>query len=101
MTIHLDFAAARAAVAPFVINTPLLLDPWLTSRVGRDTYLKLENLQTTGSFKVRGAANHIVNLTHVKGMRRYDERRLSVSLADGTTLVASRSGSQRLRELMD
>ena len=63
MTIHLDFAAARAAVAPFVINTPLLLDPWLTSRVGHDTYLKLENLQTTGSFKVRGAANHIVQLT--------------------------------------
>ena len=63
MTFHLDFAAARQAVEPFVINTPLLRDPWLTSRLGRDTYLKLENLQTTGSFKVRGAANRIVNLT--------------------------------------
>ena len=71
MTIHLDFAAARPAVAPFVVNTPLLLDPWLTSRVGRDTYLKLENLQTTGSFKVRGAANRIVHLTQ-------RERRLGV-----------------------
>ena len=63
MAIPLDFTAARRAVAPFVIDTPLLLDAWLTSRVGRDTYLKLENLQTTGSFKVRGAANRIVNLT--------------------------------------
>lgn len=63
MTLPLDFAAASRAVEPFAINTPLLWDPWLTSRVGRDTFLKLENLQTTGSFKVRGAANRIVNLT--------------------------------------
>jgi threonine dehydratase len=63
MVLHLDFAAARRAVEPYVINTPLLLDPWLTSRVGRDTYLKLENLQITGSFKVRGAVNRMLNLT--------------------------------------
>lgn len=63
MAFHFDFAAARRTVEPFVLDTPLLFDPWLTSRVGRDTYLKLENLQTTGSFKVRGAANRIVNLT--------------------------------------
>ena len=71
MVFSLDFIAARRSVEPFVINTPLLWDPQLTSRLGRDTYLKLENLQTTGSFKVRGAANRIVNLTK-------RERRLGV-----------------------
>ena len=69
MTINLDFAAARAATAAFVINTPLLWDPWLTDRLGRDTYLKLENLQTTGSFKVRGAANRMVSLTEAERRR--------------------------------
>jgi len=58
-----DFTATRRAIEPFVIHTPLLWHPELTSRLGRDTYLKLENLQTTGSFKVRGAANRISNLT--------------------------------------
>ena len=56
-------SSARRAIAPFAVNTPLLWDPWLTSRVGRATYLKLENLQTTGSFKVRGAANRLMSLT--------------------------------------
>lgn len=67
----LDFVTARRSVAPFVIDTPLLWDPRLTTQLGRDTYLKLENLQTTGSFKVRGAANRMVNLTE-------SERRLGV-----------------------
>ncbi len=69
MATHLDFAAACRTTAPFVINTPLLWDPWLTAKVGNDTYLKLENLQTTGSFKVRGAANRIVNLTQSERRR--------------------------------
>jgi threonine dehydratase len=63
MAYSFDFVAARRAVEPFVIRTPLLWDPWLTSRSGRATYLKLENLQTTGSFKVRGAANRILSLS--------------------------------------
>ena len=63
MATSLDFAAACRTTAPFVVNTPLLWDAWLTAKIGNDTYFKLENLQTTGSFKVRGAANRIVNLT--------------------------------------
>lgn len=65
-----DFSAgARRAVAPFVIDTPLLWDPLLTARLGRDVYLKLENLQITGSFKVRGAANRMVHLTEPERAR--------------------------------
>lgn len=44
--------------------------------------------------------SHLVNLDDVRELTRYDERRLSVRLKDGTTLVASRAGSRKLRELI-
>jgi DNA-binding LytR/AlgR family response regulator len=43
---------------------------------------------------------HIVNLDHVSAIRPYDERRLSIRFADGTEVVASRAGSQSLREMV-
>jgi two-component system LytT family response regulator len=43
---------------------------------------------------------HIVNLDHVSAIRPYDERRLSVRFADGSEVVASRTGSQSLREMV-
>lgn len=43
---------------------------------------------------------HIVNLDHVSAIRPYDERRLSVRFADGSEVVASRAGSQTLREMV-
>ncbi len=43
---------------------------------------------------------HIVNLDHVSAIRPYDERRLSVRFADGSEVVASRAGSQQLREMV-
>jgi len=48
---------------------------------------------------VRVHRAHLVNLGHVVSIRRYDERRLSLRLDDGSTLVASRRGSQALREM--
>ena len=44
---------------------------------------------------------HLVNLSHVVSIRRYDERRLTLRLDDDSTIVASRRGSLALRELMD
>ena len=49
---------------------------------------------------VRVHRSHIVNLAHVVSIRRYDERRLDVRLADDSSVVASRQGSKSLRELM-
>ena len=43
---------------------------------------------------------HIVNLDHVSSIRQYDERRLAVRFADGSEVVASRAGSQSLREMV-
>jgi two-component system LytT family response regulator len=50
---------------------------------------------------VRVHRAHLVNLAHVVGIRRYDERRLVISLDDDSTIVASRRGSRSLRDLMD
>jgi two-component system LytT family response regulator len=43
--------------------------------------------------------SHIVNLDHVKQMRRYDERRLVITVDGGTEIVASRRASEELRRL--
>ncbi|QEL82850.1 bifunctional threonine ammonia-lyase/L-serine ammonia-lyase TdcB (plasmid) [Bacillus sp. JAS24-2] len=44
-------------------KTPLVKSFYLTSKTGGEVYLKLENMQLTGSFKFRGAFNKISNLT--------------------------------------
>ncbi|SMC25836.1 L-threonine ammonia-lyase [Desulfacinum hydrothermale DSM 13146] len=43
-----------------IIRTPLVFSPTLSRMFGADMYLKLENLQKTGSFKVRGATYKIL-----------------------------------------
>jgi two-component system LytT family response regulator len=42
---------------------------------------------------------HIVNLDAVREMRPYDERRLAITLKDGSVIVASRAASEELRRL--
>ena len=46
-----------------VVRTPLVPSPVLTERVGAEVRLKLETVQPTGSFKVRGAASRILALS--------------------------------------
>lgn len=58
-----DIAEAARAVAGTVRRTPLLLCEELSERLGCALHLKLETLQRTGSFKLRGAANRIRLLT--------------------------------------
>jgi threonine dehydratase len=45
----------REAVSRHTRRTPLLRSERLSARAGGDVYLKCENLQATGSFKIRGA----------------------------------------------
>ena len=49
--------AARERIAGVAVRTPLV--PLETGNGGQEVYLKLENLQPIGSFKLRGAANAI------------------------------------------
>ncbi len=53
-----DIRAAREAIAGMAIRTPLV-----RLNTGDQIYLKLENLQPIGSFKIRGAANAIAHMT--------------------------------------
>lgn len=54
-----DIQGARERGAGLVKVTPLDLSATFSAMCGRQIYLKLENLQKTGSFKVRGALNKI------------------------------------------
>jgi threonine dehydratase len=55
-------ARARAAVVDVVKRTPVLPSLTLSERTGADVWLKAENLQRTGSFKIRGALNRLAAL---------------------------------------
>lgn len=50
---------------------------------------------------VRVHRSHLVGLRHLSAVRRYDERRLELVLANGSRVVASRQGSRALRDLMN
>jgi len=58
-----DFYLARRRIAPMIRRTPLVAAPDLSARVGAEVRCKLETLQQTGSFKVRGAANALLQLS--------------------------------------
>ncbi len=51
-----DIYLARGRIAGLARHTPLEPSPWL----GNGAYLKLENWQHTGSFKLRGALNRLL-----------------------------------------
>ncbi len=57
-----QIAEADARIRPHVRETPLLHSPALSEATGADVWLKCENLQVTGSFKVRGATNRLLTL---------------------------------------
>jgi threonine dehydratase len=54
--------AAEQQLRPHVRETPLVPSAALSERAGAEVWLKCENLQVTGSFKVRGATNRLLNL---------------------------------------
>jgi threonine dehydratase len=58
-----DVLRARERIAPIARRTPLIHSAALSERAGTSVYLKLENIQETGSFKIRGAANRMLQLT--------------------------------------
>lgn len=60
-----DVLQARRRLLGLTYVTPCVRSTWLSRKIGRDVYLKLENVQITGSFKVRGALNKLQLLTHL------------------------------------
>jgi threonine dehydratase len=57
-----DVLRARDVIAPYLTPTPLLNHPLLSACVGTDTFVKLENMQDIGAFKIRGAINLLASL---------------------------------------
>jgi threonine dehydratase len=64
-TTDVAIAAVDAAnrIGTLIRETPLDHSPRFSALAGTEVYFKLENLQYTGSFKLRGAANRLMTLT--------------------------------------
>jgi threonine dehydratase len=58
-----DVAAAHARIAPHIVRTPMLRHRLLDQRSGGVVLIKPEPLQRTGSFKLRGATNAVLQLS--------------------------------------
>jgi threonine dehydratase len=65
------FEVARDILKDFITPTPLVRNEWLSKKYNCNLYLKLENLQPVGSFKLRGATNFMSQMTE-------NERKLGV-----------------------
>jgi threonine dehydratase len=58
-----DIETARQAIGDAIDPTPCKYSGFLSHLTGAEIYLKLENLQNTGSFKIRGALNKLSTLS--------------------------------------
>jgi threonine dehydratase len=57
-----DVLSARRQIAPYLARTPLHRYPALDALLGTPTYIKHENYQPVGAFKVRGGVNLVSRL---------------------------------------
>jgi threonine dehydratase len=64
-----DFEAARPVVARVAAVTPMETSHYLSDLLGAPVLLKCENLQRTGSYKLRGAYNRLSKLTDEEKQR--------------------------------
>ena len=89
-----DIAGIRAAalkLAGRVVNTPLLESPLLNEQLGVRVLFKAECLQTTGSFKLRGATHKLLGLD-TEQLRRGVVAYSSGNHAQGVAAAARASG---------
>lgn len=57
-----DVLRAHRLIAPHIVRTPTLRSTVLDEATGAQVFVKAEPLQRTGSFKLRGATNALLNL---------------------------------------
>ena len=72
-----DFMEARERLSTITVKTKLLHSEVFSDECGNDVYIKPENLQITGSFKVRGAYNKIAKLTEEEKALFEEKRKLA------------------------
>lgn len=56
-----DIQNARTSIAQYIYNTPVLFNETINQLTNANILFKCENLQKTGSFKIRGATNALLN----------------------------------------
>jgi threonine dehydratase len=64
-----EIERAHRRIAPRIHRTPVLRSATLDALTGADLFFKCENLQKTGSFKIRGATNAIFSLSDEEAAR--------------------------------
>jgi len=64
-----DIIAARKRIQPHLIRTPLHTYPLLNDLLNAEAYIKHENYNPTGAFKIRGGINLVSQLTQDERMR--------------------------------
>ena len=88
-----DIEAARDVLTGISIRTPMERSRWLSASAGGDVHLKCENLQRTGSFKIRGAYVRISRLSDEERARGVVAASAG-NHAQGVALPASCSASR-------
>ncbi|MGH7470084.1 MAG: LytR/AlgR family response regulator transcription factor [Longimicrobiales bacterium] len=78
-----DYVAVHAAGRTYLLGIPLQK---LEDRLDPDQFVRIHR-------------SHIVNMDFITAIHAHDASRMLVELSDGTRVIASRSGSQRLRQL--
>lgn len=86
-----DFEAAEANVLAIAKKTPLLDSFYLSDLIGGQVFLKAENLQRTGAYKLRGAYNRMSKLT-AQERKRGVVAASAGNHAQGVALAASKLG---------
>jgi len=86
-----DFEVAEANVSVIIKETPLLHSSYLSELTGGEIYLKAENLQRTGAYKVRGAYNRMSKLS-AQERKRGVVAASAGNHAQGVALAASKLG---------
>jgi len=64
-----EIIQAKRLVSNVIAKTPFILAPLLSERVSANIFLKKENLQLTGAYKIRGAFNKIASLSDEEKQR--------------------------------
>ncbi len=98
-----NIVAASQRLKGRVVRTPLERSDALSEMSGVQAYLKLENLQRTGSFKIRGALNRLMTLSEQEreagivaasaGNHALGVAEAATALGARATLIVPKSGS--------
>ena len=91
-----EYEEARRRIVPLVHHTPLLSFRTLGDATGTRAFLKCENLQKTGSFKVRGALNAVAALAPEERARGV----VTVSAGNHAQAVAWAAGKAGVRAVV-